>query len=140
MSMIHVENWTRKDVQFRFLYKSGMAEGSLKSNAACPTKMSIPPSCISLVWRIDRTFLANSHTHLSTNLEIYTGKDGNKHWIPTQKVEFEKPLQAGAPPKKIVLKVPRKGESNVDDTTLPPTPMNEKIEKEFGPGSPTDLA
>ena len=92
---------------------------------------------VSRLWRIDRRFLANSHTHLSTKLEIYTGKD-DKHWIPTQKVEFEKPLPAGAPPK-IVLKLPE-GRSNVDDTTLPPTPMSEKLRKNFGPGSPTDLA
>lgn len=117
--MIHVENWTRKDVQFRFLYASGMAEGALKRNAACPTKMSVPPGCVAFVWRIDNN-------------------DGNKHWIPTQKVTFDAPLKGDAPPKRIVLKVPRKDESTT--SSAPPTPVSEKLRKNFGPGSPSDKA
>ena len=63
----------------------------------------------------------------STQAIQTTGKDGNKHWIPTQKVTFEKPLQAGAPPKKIVLKIPRKGESNVDGGTFRRSPTQNII-------------
>jgi len=122
---VDVENWTRHDVQFRFLYPEGMAPGELKRNAPCPSKMKVPEGATAFVWRIK--------------------KDENPNWIPTQNISFDPPLSASSSePRRVVLKFSLKigglQEDAADLTSAPPTPVSQKLLDTHGPGSKTDAS
>lgn len=63
-------------------------------------------------------------------------KDGDAHWLPNEKIEFEKPLGKGSEPKRVVLKIGRRKGGDEEEEGEEPTPFNKKlIARARGPGS-----